>query len=125
MSTNAITPRFADKLCSLAESPLQAQVSRSGTLDAGALVVMAVDSAVAAIAALILAARSADHLWIAALVLLALSLGLAIRSLSLPGASHSLGLGPCPKIHQSSLGLRPTFCNKSAAKQAWTSADLL
>jgi hypothetical protein len=49
MSTKAITPRFAESLRLLAASQPQTQVSRSGTLDAGALGVMAVDAAVAAI----------------------------------------------------------------------------
>ncbi len=37
MSTKAITPRLADRLCSLAESQLQTQVARSASVDAGAL----------------------------------------------------------------------------------------
>jgi hypothetical protein len=86
MSTKAITPRLADGLRSLAESQLQTQVSRSGTLDVGALGVV---SACAAIAAIVLNVRSAHHLWIAALVLLALSLGLAVRVLRLPGAEQN------------------------------------
>jgi hypothetical protein len=49
MSTKAITPRLADRLCSLAESQLQTQISRSGALDASALGVMAVDAAIATI----------------------------------------------------------------------------
>jgi hypothetical protein len=83
MSTKAITPRLADRLCSLAESQLQIQAARSASVDAGALGVV---SACAAIAALILSARSAHHLWIAALTLLAVSAGLAIRALVLRGA---------------------------------------
>ena len=83
MSTKAITPRLADRLCSLAESQLQIQAARSASVDAGALGVV---SACAAIAALILSAPSAHHLWIAALTLLAVSAGLAIRALVLRGA---------------------------------------
>jgi hypothetical protein len=88
MPTQGITPRLADSLRSLAESQLQTQVSRSGTLDAGALGVV---SACAAIAAIILSVRSAHHLWIAALTLLGLSLGLAVRALLLQGAEE---IGP-------------------------------
>jgi hypothetical protein len=83
MSTKAITPRLADRLCSLAESQLQTQVSRSGTLDLGALGVV---SACAAIAAIVLGVRSAHGFWIAALVVLGLALALAVRALLLPGA---------------------------------------
>lgn len=88
MSTKAITPRLANRLCSLAESQLQTQVSRSGTLDAGALGLV---SACAAVAALVLGVRSAHSFWIAALVLLLLALGLAVRALLLPGAEQ---IGP-------------------------------
>ncbi len=88
MSTKAITPRLADRLCSLAEGQLQTQVSRSGTLDASALGVV---SACVAVAAIVLGVRSAYHLWIAALVLLAVSVGVAVRALFLPGAKQ---IGP-------------------------------
>ena len=86
MSTKAITPRLADRLCSLSESQLQTQVSRSGTLDVSALGVV---SACAAIAAIVLGVRSAHHLWIATLMLLVLALGLAVRVLRLPGAEQN------------------------------------
>jgi hypothetical protein len=86
MPTKAITPRLADRLCSLAEGQLQTQVSRSGTLDVSALGVV---SACAAIAAILLGVRSAYQLWIAALVLLVVSLGLAVRALHLPGAERT------------------------------------
>ncbi len=90
MPARAITPRLANSLRSLAESQLQTQVARSGTFDLGALGVVSV---CAAIAAIVLGVRSAHHLWIAALVLLllALSLGLAVRVLLLPGAAQ---IGP-------------------------------
>jgi hypothetical protein len=88
MSTRPITPRLADRFCLLAVSQLQTQMSRSGTLDTGALGVV---SACAAIAAIVLGVRSAHHLWIAALVLLVLSLGLALYALHLPGAEQ---IGP-------------------------------
>jgi hypothetical protein len=88
MSTKPITPRLANSLRSLAESQLQIQAARSASVDAGALGVV---SACAAIAALILNARAAHHLWIAALILLAVSAGLAIRALLLAGAEE---IGP-------------------------------
>jgi len=88
MSTKAITPRLADRLCSLAESQLQTQAARSASVDAGALGVV---SACAAIAALVLTVKSADHLWIAALALLGASAGLAVRALLVGGAKE---IGP-------------------------------
>jgi hypothetical protein len=88
MSAKPIAARLADRLCSLAESQLQTQATRSASVDAGALGVV---SACAAIAALVLAVKSADHLWIAALALLALSAGLAVRALLLRGAKE---IGP-------------------------------
>jgi hypothetical protein len=88
MSTQEITPRLANSLRSLAESQLQIQAARSASVDAGALGVV---SACAAIAALILNARAANHLWIAALTLLAVSASLAIRALLLAGAE---AIGP-------------------------------
>ncbi len=86
MPTKPITPRLADRFCLLAASQLQAQMSRSGTLDTSALGVV---SACAAIAAIVLGVRSAHHLWIAALLLLVLALGLALRALRLPGAKRN------------------------------------
>lgn len=83
-----ISSTLAAALQSLAECQLQAQTSRSGALDAGAAGVMGVDSA---IAASVLALRSAGHLWIAALALLLLSLVLAASSLLMEGADH---IGP-------------------------------
>jgi hypothetical protein len=86
VSTKAITPRFAECLRLLAVSQLQAQVSRSGTLDAGALGVMAVDAAVAAI---VIGTRGTYDLWIVALALLGLSLSVAVRILLGPGAKQN------------------------------------
>jgi apolipoprotein N-acyltransferase len=86
MSTETITPRLADRFCLLAVSQLQTQMSRSGTLDTSALAVV---SACAAIAAIVLGVRSAHHLWIAALAMLILALGLALRALRLPGAEEN------------------------------------
>jgi len=86
MPTKAITPRLADRLCSLAESQLQIQAARSVALDGGALGVMAVDAAVAAI---VIGARGAYGLWIIALALLGLSLALAVWAGRLPGAERT------------------------------------
>lgn len=88
MRTKAITPRLAGRLCSLAESQLQMQAAHSASVDAGALGVL---GACAAIAAIVVSVRSTVHLWIAALALLGLSAGLAIRALLLTGAK---GIGP-------------------------------
>jgi hypothetical protein len=86
MSTKPITPRLADRLCSLAESQLQMQTARSAALDGGALGVMAVD---AAFATLIVDTGGTHHFWIAALVLLGVSLALAVAALRLPGAEQT------------------------------------
>jgi hypothetical protein len=92
MSTQGITPRLAEGLNRrlLAASQLQIQAARSVALDASALGVMAVDAGVAAI---IVNARGAYDLGIIALAMLGLSLGLAVRSLRLPGAER---IGPPP-----------------------------
>jgi hypothetical protein len=86
MSTQGITPRLADRLCSLAESQLQTQAARSASVDASALGVMTVDAAVAAI---VIGARGAYGLWILALALLGLSFALAVRAERLPGAERT------------------------------------
>jgi len=86
MPTQAITPRLAERLCSLAESQLQMQTARSAALDAGALGVIAVNTGVAAI---VIGTGGAYDLWIVALVQLGLSLGLAVRTLRLPGAEET------------------------------------
>jgi hypothetical protein len=83
MPKKRIAPGLADRLCSLAESQLQTQAARSASVDAGALGVV---SACVAIAALVLSTRSAHHFWIATLVLLGSSAGLAVRALLLRGA---------------------------------------
>jgi hypothetical protein len=89
VATKPITPRLADRLNRrlLAASQLQIQAARSVALDAGALGVMAVDFAAAAI----FGARGAYDLGILALVLLGLSFGLAVQTLRLPTAGQ---LGP-------------------------------
>jgi hypothetical protein len=86
VATKPITPRLADRLCSLAESQLQMQTARSAALDGGVLGVIAVDAGVAAI---VIGTRGAYELWIVAMVLLGLSLGLAVRTLRLPGAEET------------------------------------
>jgi hypothetical protein len=86
MSAKIITPRLADKLCSLAESQMQTQAARSVALDASALGVMAVDAGVATI---VIGARGSYGLWIFALALLGLSLGVAVQTLRLPAAEES------------------------------------
>lgn len=83
MPTYEHTATLASELCALARDQLQMQTSRSSALDAGALGVMALDIALAAI---VIGVRSAYGLWIAALALLGLSLMLALRVLLLPYA---------------------------------------
>ena len=89
MSTQPITPRLADSLNRrlLAASQLQTQAARSVALDASALGVMAVDFA----ATIVIGVRGAYDLWVLALVLFGCSLGLAVRTLSLPAAAQ---IGP-------------------------------
>jgi hypothetical protein len=79
------TTGTTDRLCTLAESQLQMQTSRSTALEAGALGVMAVN---AAFAANVVNTGAAD-LWVVALALLGLSLGLAARTLRLPAAEQT------------------------------------
>jgi hypothetical protein len=86
MSTKAINPGLADWLRLLAVSQLQTQAARSVALDASALGVMAVDAAVAAI---VIGVGGAYGLWVVALVLLGLSLGVAVRVLRLPGTEQN------------------------------------
>ncbi len=88
MSTKPITPRLADRLCSLAESQLQTQAARSASVNAGALGVIAVAAAVAAI---IIDTRGAYGLWIVVLALLGLSACLAVGALLVRGAKE---IGP-------------------------------
>lgn len=86
MPSQPIKLGLADGLRLLAASQLQIQAARSVALDASALGVMAVDAAVTAI---VIGVRGAHGLWIAALALLALSLGAAVRALLLPGAENT------------------------------------
>lgn len=86
MAGGPIKPKLADWLRLLAVSQLQTQAARSVALDAGALGVMAVDAAVAAI---VIGVRGAYDLWIIALVLLGLSLAMAVRVLRLPGTEQN------------------------------------
>jgi hypothetical protein len=71
---------LTSELCALARDQLGMQTARSGTLNAGALAVMAID---AALAIFVIDTSGADGLWIAALALLGLSFALAIRALRL------------------------------------------
>jgi hypothetical protein len=86
MPTKPITPRLADNLRLLVASQLQIQAAQSVALDASALGVMAVDAGVAAI---IIATKGTYGLWIVALALLGLSLGLTVRTLRLPGTEDT------------------------------------
>ena len=86
MSTKPITPRLADNLRLLVASQLQTQAAQSVALDASALGVIAVDAGVAAI---IIGTGGAYDLWIVALAMLGLSLGLSVRTLRLPGAEDT------------------------------------
>ena len=86
VATKPIKPGLADWERLLTVNRLQTQAARSVALDGGALGVMAVAAAVAAI---VIGVRGAYGLWILALALLGLSLGLAVRSLRLPGAKET------------------------------------
>ncbi len=79
------TSLLTDRLCSLAESQLQIQTSRSAVLDTSALGAMALDAALATI----VLSTGRTHLWVPALSLLGLSLTLAAGVLSLPGAERT------------------------------------
>lgn len=79
-------PLLTDRLCSLAQDQLKMQTSRSATLDTGALALMALD---AALAAIVIGTEGADDLWIVALGLLGVSFALAIRALRLTGAEDT------------------------------------
>jgi len=86
MTTKVTKPRLADRLCWLAESQLQMQTARFAALDGGALRVIAVNAGVAAI---VIGTGGAYDLWIVALVVLVVSLGVAVRTLRLPGAEQT------------------------------------
>jgi hypothetical protein len=86
MSTKPTIPEPSDWLRLLTGSQLQAQVSRSGALDGGALGVMAVDVAVTLI---VIGAEGTYDLSIVPLLLLGLSFSLAMRALLLPSARES------------------------------------
>ncbi len=88
MNAEGITPRLAVALRSLAESQLQAQAARSIALDAGAIGVMALDTAAAAF---YVAARLDDGFWTACLGLIGLSFVLALRIVLTDGAKE---IGP-------------------------------
>lgn len=88
MSTGPVSPGLANALRSLAESQLQIQASRSAALDAGAIAIAGIDVAVGA---MVFATGSGQPLRLAALALVGLSAGLAVRALFLDGTPH---LGP-------------------------------
>jgi hypothetical protein len=79
-------PLLAGELISLARDQLKMQTSRSATLDTGALGLMALD---AALAAIVIGAEGTHGLWIAALALIGLSFALAMRALRLTGAKET------------------------------------
>jgi hypothetical protein len=86
MSMQPTQPEPSDWLRLLAGNRLQAQISRSGALDASALGMMAVDVAVALI---VIGGGGEYGLPIIALLLLGLSFSLAMRSLRLPNAEET------------------------------------
>jgi hypothetical protein len=77
------TSLLIGELSSLARDKLKTQSGRSVALDAGALGLMLLD---AALVATVIETEGAHGLWIAALALLGLSFGLAIRALRRKGA---------------------------------------
>ncbi len=83
MADHEDTSLLTSELCSLARDQLKMQSGRSAALDAGALGVMVLDVALATI---VIETEGAYDLWIAALALLGLSFGLAIRALRRKGA---------------------------------------
>jgi hypothetical protein len=84
-------PPPSDRLLSFAERQLQLQTSRSVALDAGALGLMVLDTA---LGTYLHAGGGAYALWIAALTLLGLSFALAAGALSLPGAEETGPFAP-------------------------------
>ncbi len=91
MSIHPSTPRLTDRLCTLAETQLQMQTSRSAVLEAGSVGVMTADIA---FATGVVGTGQAD-LWIAALALLGLSLSLAVCTVRLPNARQT---GPSVQV---------------------------
>jgi hypothetical protein len=86
MPAHGSSPPLTDRLCSLAQDQLKMQTSRSVALDAGALGLMVLDTA---LATNLLDSRGAYDLWIAALALFSLSFALAIRALRHKGAKET------------------------------------
>lgn len=80
-----MTPKLADRLCSLAMSQPQMQTARSAALDTAAIGVMAIDAALATI----VLSEGRTHLCVIALSLLGLSLMLAFGALSSSGAEQT------------------------------------
>jgi hypothetical protein len=79
-------PLLTGELSSLARDQLKMQTSRSVALDAGALGLMVLDTA---LATSLLDSRGTYDLWIAALALFGLSFALAIRALRHKGAKET------------------------------------
>jgi hypothetical protein len=79
-------PLLTGELCSLARDQLKMQTSRSVALDAGALGLMVLDTA---LATNLLDTTGPYDLGVAALALIGLSFGLAVRALRLKGAEES------------------------------------
>jgi hypothetical protein len=86
MSAKPTKPESAQWLRMVTASQLQTRVSKSLALEAGALGVMPV---AAALALIVIDAGGAYDLWIVALVLLGLSVGLAVHTLLLPSAKQT------------------------------------
>lgn len=86
MPDHEIAPSsLTEHLCSLAQRRLQTQTTRSGTLEASSLGVMAFDAALATIALSV----GRTQLWSAVLTLLCASLALAIATLGFPTAQRT------------------------------------
>jgi hypothetical protein len=89
------TSLLIGELSALARDKLKTQSGRSTALDAGALGLMLLDVALATTA---LETRGAYELWIAALALLGLSFGLAIRASRRKGAEDTGP--PVARLHE-------------------------
>lgn len=96
MPTHEDTSSLTGELCSLARDQLKMQSGRSTALDAGALGLMVLDVALATI---VIGTSGAYDLWIAALALLGLSFGLAIRALRRKGATETISPGGYDEPH--------------------------
>jgi hypothetical protein len=91
MPTHGSPPPPSDRLFSFAERQLQLQTSRSVALEAGALGLMVLATA---LGTYLHDSRGVYALWAAALTLLGLSFALAAGALSLPGAEKTGPFAP-------------------------------